>query len=301
MSGADDFRAMMAAQQAGGSNAFAQNDPSNLDPRKFGQNISNMIPGSGSAPSFHYDEATHRKVQDPARDGGYDIKPTQSKGDLLQQFMIASVNNVDATIELQKQLIQAGVLDPKKRSFVPGDIKYNDATFYALSGLMDKSYATGLDYHLILDRSVASGVGAKNFEYYVRKFGVDGNGPADGELKQIHSSATTVSTPLDVQGLLRQKFQQYEGRDPSSGELAAFTSALQQAQRSSPTVTDGSYDPALGYRGDRNSVTTGGLSAGAADAMAETYATTGANQKDANTHSIHTYANVLEQALKGGG
>ena len=299
MSGADDFKAMMAAQQAAGQGSFAQNDPSALDPRKFGQNITNIIPGSGSGPSFHYDEATHRKVQDPAFDGGYDIKNPKSKGDLLQQFMIASVNNVDATIELQKQLIQAGVLDPKKRSFVPGDIKYNDATFYALSGLMDKSYATGLDYHLILDRSVASGVGAKNFEYYVRKFGVDGTAAADGGVKDIHTSSTTISTPLEIQSLLREKFQKFEGRDPTSGELAAFTSALQTAQGASPTVTNGTYDPSMGR--DRSSITTGGMSSGAADAMAETYATTGANQADANTHSVHTYMNVLEQALKGGG
>lgn len=295
------FGNYVASQQSNGQGSFAQNDPSNLDPRKYGQNINNLIPGSGSAPTFHYDEATNRKVQDPAPDGGYDIKPSQSKGDLLQQFMIASVNNPDATIELQKTMIQAGILSPKARSFVPGDIQYNDATFYALSGLLDKSFTTGIDYHTILDRAVAKGEGAKNFEYYVRKFGADGSGPADGGLKQIHSSTTTVSTPLDAQGMLRQKFQQFEGRDPSTGELAAFTSALQAAQRANPTVTDGTYDPALGYRGDRQSTTTGGLSAGAADSMAETYATTGANQQDANTHSIHSYANVLEQALKGGG
>ena len=296
-SGTGGFVAGYQASTAGGSSGFPQSG--GLGSSGSLTHIDNSAPvawgpESGSPAQF-------RLAEEGALGG-------RTKDTELRKLLLNGINSPDDVTALQIQLIKANYLNPKSAKFSPGVANEGDATYWAFDKMLNNSIdfnnsSSGpkTNYLDMLSKQADAHPDSKNYRYFLAKFGADGGGPADGGVKQIHSSATTVSTPLDVQGLLRQKFQQYEGRDPSSGELAAFTSALQQAQRSSPTVTDGSYDPALGYRGDRNSVTTGGLSAGAADAMAETYATTGANQKDANTHAIHGYASQLESLLKGGG
>ena len=222
----------------------------------------------------------------------------RTKDTELNKLLFNGVNSPDDVTALQIQLIKAGYLNPKSRTFNPGIANPGDATFYAFDKLLNNSIDQKTDYLSLLAKQVDNNPDSRNYKYFVSKFGADGSG--DG-IKQIHTSTVNLSTPLAAQTILRQTYQQFEGRDPNTAEVSAFTSALMQAQRANPSVTDGTYDPSLGIRGDRNSVTTGGFSSDAAAAFAQNYATTGANQAEANTHAIHGYAAQLESILKGGG
>lgn len=122
--------------------------------------------------------------------------------------------------------------------------------------------------------------GSQNFhvsvdDYLNRKAaanGVNADGTTNGKSKTETSSSVNLTDPTTAQGLLQKALTDELGRQPTSQEVSDFTSALQSAESSNPTVksVSGSSDTLLGQTtGDTSSTTSGGI--GDLDAFAHNY------------------------------
>lgn len=112
-------------------------------------------------------------------------------------------------------------------------------------------------------------------------------------------TSTDLTDPTTAKALATSVFQQMMGRDPGQGELAAWGSALNQAEQASPVVTTSTtqYDMNTGEAIASTSNTAGGLSADGKQYLEQ--------QKVKKTPEYGavqagtTYANALENAVYG--
>jgi hypothetical protein len=290
--------------QAGGTSA---SDPNagfpNINPRSAstgGLLLPQQAPGSmgtpGSPANFRFAESGSQAQV--------------SKNQAIQSLLVNSINDPDSTVSLQEKLIQAGYLSPKSRSFIPGSVTQDDATFYAVNNLFDDSIRTGVPFQQILDQKVKNHPKAAeaNYAYYLNKFGAGGEGgtAASTVTKSRSSSATTLSPATDAQSALAQAMRERLGRAPTKSEVAVFQSALNKMQAAAPVVRQSTVvtdtpaaaagQVAYPQQYESNSTTSGGLD----PQVAASNYVQGNFQQEADQHGIVGYVNAFESLLKGG-
>ena len=264
-----------------------------VNPRGVARDQTSIVPGSGT-PGRLLNRAEVEPGESPWKPG----VGGQTAGEIFKSLLDAAETEPTKIMTSQMQLIKAGFLNPRKAgSFTPGVINEGDETYNAFFKLIAVSETTGKDYNKVLMDRVKKNPGARNYEFFVHNYGANGDGVK--AVQDVTRTRTDVSSDMSAEGIVRAQYQQTLGRDPSKGEIAAFTAALQSAQRANPTVNQSQYDPNTG--GDKTSSVSGGMDSAAVGAFAQDYASTGGNQSEANTQSIHTYASAFEKLLKGGG
>ena len=288
--------------QQGGT---AASDPSagfpNINPRSqtTGRMVLPQTPLSGQADNT------------AAAEGRQQFQGSTTKNDAIQALLVNSINDPDSTVSLQEQLIQAGYLSPKARSFVPGALSENDATFYAVNNLLDDSIRSGKPFDEILQKKVANHPKAAeaNYAYYLNKFGAGGQGgtAASTTVKDRTTSLATLASPTDAQSALTQAMRDHLGRAPTKGEVTAFQAALNNLQAANPTVRQSQVvtdtpaaaagTAAYPQQYERSGTQSGGVDPSVA---AQNYVQ-GNFQQEADQHGIVGYVNAFESLLKGGG
>lgn len=105
--------------------------------------------------------------------------------------------------------------------------------------------------------------------------------------------------PATARAIATKVFQDLMGRDPGSGELAGFSSALQAAEAESPVTatTTTEYDPTTGETVGTSTTSTGGIGQAGASYLAEQRAK-GTKEYGA-VQAATTYQNALENAIWG--
>lgn len=130
--------------------------------------------------------------------------------------------------------------------------------------------------------------------------------PLTGEKRYIgpKSKTTTqqqvdLTDPATARAIATKLFQDLLGRDPNSGEIAAYANALSQSEAQNPStaVTTTQFDPATGDATNSSTVTMGGLTA---DAKAQMAADEIKSKKEYGvTQAATTYMNALTSAVGG--
>lgn len=112
--------------------------------------------------------------------------------------------------------------------------------------------------------------GSQNFhvsvdDYLNRKAaanGVNADGTSNGKQKSETSTSVDLTDPTTAQGVLTKALADELGRQPTPQEVSDFTTALQSAEASNPTVktVSGSSDTLLGQTtGNTSSTSSGGI------------------------------------------
>lgn len=226
------------------------------------------------------------------------VTTTLNKQQILQNLLMASVNDPDSVIQLQQKLIKAGLLNPRSQAFLSGDVYEGDATWSAMGLLIDKSVQTKTDWTKLLDDQVDKFRGKGAWDYYLKKFGQDGLNAVDdtGVDRTDVSRQTQLSTKMDAQGLLTQALQQNLGRDPSAQEVQAFFQALQAYQKTSAQVTTTHSEGDTETGVNTTSTTTGGANP---QVFAENYSMRTENQNEVASLRGRQYVDVFERMMRG--
>lgn len=131
--------------------------------------------------------------------------------------------------------------------------------------------------------------------------------PATGEKRYVGPKFTTttqsqvdLTDPATAKAVAVQAFQSLLGRDPNSGEIAAYASALAQAEQDNPatSVVISQHDPTTGDVVGTSTTTAGGVtSQGQAQLAADRIKNT---KEYGATQAATTYMNALQSAVRGG-
>ena len=114
-----------------------------------------------------------------------------------------------------------------------------------------------------------------------------------GEARSYTTTSIDLTSPTAAKALISDTLSKYLGRAANDGEVSAFTTTLNNAQRANPTVTktDVSAD-----QNTTSSTTSGGLDSNAQAQMAKESAQ--ANPNYAEYQAAGTYMNYLFSALQ---
>lgn len=119
------------------------------------------------------------------------------------------------------------------------------------------------------------------------------------KFKTQSQQQTDLTDPNTAHALVTSIFQQMLGRDPGSGELTQFASALADAERNNPvTVTQTDEYNSAGDVVNTTSQRTGGLDQAGKQYLLEQQAK--ANPEYGATQAATTYMGALEKAIWGG-
>lgn len=121
----------------------------------------------------------------------------------------------------------------------------------------------------------------------------------DGRAVQV-DSRTDLTDPDTARSIATSLFQSLMGRDPQAGELAAFASALNAAEASSPVTqtTTTQYDMNTGQALSTQTQSSGGLTAQSRQAIGE--AQIKKNKEYGVNQAVTTYQGAMENLIFGG-
>lgn len=231
-------------------------------PVEFSKNAHTMVPGTGPDVAGDYGDTEHNGLTGVP--GGFlDASQQRTMQDALLFTLQQTQNDQQGTMVLQQQLIRAGYLNPKDRTFNYGTMTQTDATYSALAHVFNDAAVTGTDYRDILGEKSADPNNKLGLTYWEKFQQLTGQAPIN---KTIHSKTTQLSTVGDAYALAKSEYESQLGRRANTAEVNALHAALNAYEQAHPaeTTKDVTIDPSLGYGGyqEKNVKTTGGVTSG---------------------------------------
>jgi hypothetical protein len=237
--------------------------------------------------------------------GDYGNAPTTSPvsfGAALNRLLQQGVNNPQATLQLQEQLIKAGYLNPDDTSFVPGHVSAGDATTYAYANLLQDAVTTKTSYSHILHSRIddpRNTTGQRFWQLFQKQQATAATGGVT--TKTYTSTATDFTSAPDAAAIAQSQYEDLLGRRPSPEEAQAFYGALHAYEAAHPSRTTATtqYDPTTGQSTVRDSTTEDGITASGAAQLAQNDALTHHGKEVAMTQG-DLITQLLASMLGGG-
>lgn len=258
--GGGDFGSYLAAQQAGAAvptvpgqgQTGLGSDPIAGDMAPTNQGLSQGAQQWWNTPVTTGVGLSVSRLQDAPDNAPAGVR---TRGGMLQQLLDSSDSDPQSVINLQEELIQAGLLAPTAKVLNSlGTVLPNDPTYNVFKKIVDKAVDTGSSVEAVLsDAESSNPQRASSYWNQYQAFQREQQAAAQGATQPIKTERTThvLTDPNAALQLVQNSLESHLGRRANPDEVAQFTSLLRGQEMAHPERESDTYGSAVaagGYR-----------------------------------------------------
>lgn len=215
--GFDTFQSSSGTASGTATQGFPQQYAQAPYPGLSSKELTLVVPGSGTPGVTAFPFAPGEQQRMEPQEGGTGEQSIQA---LMDNLIKWSQSDPEAIASKQDQLILAGYLDPRSKTYTPGGfVQPGDATWTAYRNLLLDAVRQKTSYIDLLDQKAQAGIGDRKFN-----------------LSQSYQSVS-VTDPQTASMKIASVMEGELGRRPTNAEISDYVSRLSGTERAYPTTT----------------------------------------------------------------